>query len=151
MPDEFEIVTPTLRDLGELRRFENACFGVDAWPLVDLIAMLTFPGIIRLKAVAGSKMAGVIASDLRRGQNLAWIITLGVLPEFRRQGLARMLLRACENRVSVQRIRLSVRRSNWPALSLYQEEGYRQVDTWEKYYVDGEDALVLEKIRISSE
>lgn len=151
MPDEYKIVEPTLRDLGELRKFERVCFGVDAWPLVDLVAMLSFPGIIRFKAVSGERIAGVIASDLRRSQNLAWIITLGVLPEFRRQGIARALLQACENRIQVSRIRLSVRRSNWPAISLYAEEGYRQVDVWNKYYVDGEDALILEKIKVSSE
>jgi len=139
----------SLRDLGDLRRFEKECFGVDAWPLVDLLAMLLFPGIIRLKAVSNDCLAGVIAGDLRREQNLAWIVTLGVRPEFRRQGIARALLHACENGLPVKNIRLSVRRSNWPAIQLYENEGYRQVDVWKKYYVDGEDALVLEKINIS--
>jgi len=151
LPDDYEIIEPTLRDLGELRKFEKEVFGVDAWPLVDLVAMLTFPSITRLKAVSHGRMAGVIASDLRRQQDLAWIITLGVLPEFRRQGIARALLLACEARISVTRIRLSVRRSNWPAIVLYEAEGYRQVSVWDKYYVDGEDALVLEKIKVSSE
>lgn len=151
MPDDFAILEPTLRDLGELRKFEKEVFGVDAWPLVDLVAMLTFPSITRLKAVINGRMAGLIASDMRRQQDLAWIITLGVLPEFRRQGIARVLLLACEARITARRIRLSVRRSNLSAIALYEAEGYRQVNVWEKYYVDREDALVLEKIKATSE
>ncbi|MHB8192297.1 MAG: GNAT family N-acetyltransferase [Bellilinea sp.] len=149
MSAEFEIVDAHLRDLGDLRRLENECFEVDAWPLVDLLAMLMFPGIVRLKAVVDGRLAGIIAGDLRRGQNLAWIVTLGVRPEYRRRGIARALLHACENRLPIKTIKLSVRRSNWPAIQLYENEGYRQVDVWKKYYVDGEDALVLAKINVS--
>ena len=149
MTGNIEIFEANLKDLGEIRRFEKECFGVDAWPLVDLIAMLVFPGIVRLKAVADGLLVGVVAGDVRRSQNRAWIVTLGVRPEYRRKGIARMLLRECEKRLAASTIRLSVRRSNLAAISLYEKEGYRQVDVWEKYYVDREDALVLEKINDS--
>ena len=33
---------------------ERACFGKDAWPLLDLIAVLTFVDVVRLKAVEDS-------------------------------------------------------------------------------------------------
>lgn len=145
LTNEFEIVEANLCDLGELRKLERECFELDAWPLIDLIAVLTFPGIIRLKAVVDGKMAGFVASDLRRGEDLAWIVTIGVLPAFRRRGIARELMYACEARLTVKRIRLSVRRNNLPAIELYQTEGYTQVDVWGNYYADGEDALILEK------
>ncbi|MHB0987161.1 MAG: GNAT family N-acetyltransferase [Bellilinea sp.] len=145
MTNEFDIVEATLRDLGELRKLERECFELDAWPLIDLVAMLIFPGIIRLKAVVDGKMAGFVASDLRRGEDLAWIVTIGVLPVFRRRGIARELMYACEARLTAKRIRLSVRRNNLPAIELYQTEGYTQVDIWGNYYADGEDALILEK------
>ena len=145
MTSDFEIIEANLRDLGDLRRLERACFELDAWPLFDLIAVLSFPGIIRLKAVAEGKMAGFVATDLRRGQDLAWIVTIGVMPEFSRKGIARELLHACEARLKVKAIRLSVRRSNQPAIELYQGEGYTQVDVWGNYYIGGEDALILEK------
>jgi len=90
-------------------------------------------------------MAGFVASDLRRGPDLAWIVTIGILPEFRRLGLARALLHACEARLQAKAIRLSVRRSNHPAIELYLTEGYTQVDVWGNYYIGGEDALILEK------
>ena len=145
LTSEFDIVEANLRDLGELRKLERECFELDAWPLIDLVAVLTFPGIIRLKAVVDGKMVGFVASDLRRGQDLAWIVTIGVLPAFRRRGIARELMYACEARLTAKRIRLSVRRNNLPAIELYQTEGYAQVDIWGNYYADGEDALILEK------
>ncbi|NCP16251.1 GNAT family N-acetyltransferase [bacterium] len=142
-----DILPATLRDLGSLRRIEQACFLQDAWPLLDLIAVLTYSDVIRLKAVNGDKMIGFIAADPRPSEGMAWIATVGVLPEYRRQGVARALLLECESRVIQPRIRLCVRPSNQAAIRMYQEEGYLAVDTWRKYYSDGENALVMEKIR----
>jgi ribosomal-protein-alanine N-acetyltransferase len=42
-------------------------------------------------------------------------------------------------------MKLTVRMSNEPAISLYEKEGYRSVDIWKRYYNDGEDGLVMEK------
>jgi ribosomal protein S18 acetylase RimI-like enzyme len=48
--------------------------------------------------------------------------------------------------MNVPQIKLSVRKSNTEALNLYFQNGYLQKDIWKKYYIDGEDAIVLEKI-----
>ena len=144
-----DILPATLRDLGSLRRLEHACFLEDSWPLLDLVAVLTYPDVIRLKAVNGDKMIGFIAADLRPVEGIAWIATVGVLPEYRRQGIALALLRECECRIKQPRIHLCVRLSNQAAIRLYQEEGYLAMDTWQKYYSDGENALVMEKMRES--
>ncbi len=135
----------TLRDLNDLRRLEKACFTLDAWPLLDLIAVLTFPAVVRLKAVADDFMVGFIAGDVRNTQNLAWIATLGVLPEYQRRGIGRALLEACEAALPVPRVRLSVRVDNKPAIHLYQRNGYQRVGLWPRYYNGGVDALILEK------
>jgi len=141
------ILPATLRDLGSLRRLEHACFLEDSWPLLDLVAVLTYPDVIRLKVMNGDKMIGFIAADLRPIEGMAWIATVGVAPEYRRQGIALALLRECESRIKQPRIRLCVRPSNQAAIRLYQEEGYLAMDTWQKYYSDGENALVMEKTR----
>src|SRR3972149_9705930 len=80
-----EYVPATLRDLGPLRLIEQACFPQDAWPLLDLIAVLTWPDVTRLKAVEDGRMIGFISGDTRRMEGVAWIATVGVLPEFRRR------------------------------------------------------------------
>lgn len=142
-----EITTASLLDLNALGRLERACFEKDAWPLFDLIAVLTFADVVRLKAVDSGQMVGFVAGDPRPADGLSWIATIGVLPEFRRRGIARQLLRACEARLKTRRVRLSVRASNAGAIRLYQLEGYRQLEIWQGYYNDGEAAIVMEKER----
>jgi ribosomal-protein-alanine N-acetyltransferase len=135
----------TWRDLNALRRLEEVCFPQDAWPLWDLIGVLTFPNVMRIKATAEGQMVGFIAADIRRSENLVWIATIGVLPAYRRQGVGTALLIAVEEQLNVSSIRLSVRVSNLPALNLYQRLGYHRYGSWPHYYADGEDALILEK------
>ncbi len=142
-----EISTASLLDLNALNRLERLCFGEDAWPLFDLIAVLTFAEVVRLKAVESGEMVGFVAGDPKPSESLSWIATIGVLPEFRRRGIGRELLRACEAKLRTPRIRLSVRTSNAGAIRLYELEGYERVEVWQGYYNDGGAALVMEKHR----
>jgi ribosomal protein S18 acetylase RimI-like enzyme len=142
-----DILPASIRDLGSLRRVEKACFPKDSWPLLDLIAVLTWPEIVRMKAIENEQMVGFIAGDPRPAENMAWIATIGVLPEYRRRGIGRALLRTCEAQLKQPRIRLCVRVSNEVAIEMYKQEGYLSVSTWREYYNDKENALVMEKIR----
>ena len=139
------ILPANLLDLNALRHLEQTCFPQDAWPLLDLIAVLSFPGVIRLKAVMDDQMIGFIAGDPRPSEGFSWIATFGILPEYRGKGLGRALLEACEAQVATERIRLSVRASNLNPIRMYEKAGYRLVDRWIRYYDDGEDALIMEK------
>lgn len=148
LPQGISLEIASWRDLNGLRQLEQACFPRDAWPLLDLIGVLITPGVVRLKAVnAAGEMIGFIAGDDHLKDGLAWIATLGVLPAYRRQGIAQALLQACEERLQGRRIRLNVRLSNHEAIRLYERNGYQRIGLWEKYYQDGEHALVMEKVR----
>ena len=140
-----EIQTANLLDFNALRRLEKDCFGKDAWPILDLFAILSWPNVIRLKAVENDEMIGFVGGDPRPSQSVAWIATIAVDPRYQRRGIGRMLLRACEEQINLPRMRLSVRISNHNAISLYEKEGYQTVDVWGRYYSDQEDALVMEK------
>jgi len=146
-PIPFEIKPASLADLGELRRLEQICFNQDAWPWFDLLGVLTFPGIVRVKAVANGRMVGFAAGERKPDEGRAWVTTIGVQPEFRRSGLGRALLAAIEEGVAMRPIRLCVRKNNLPAIRLYEQTGYQHVGLWPMYYTDGEDALVMEKVR----
>ena len=140
-----EIQTANIIDLGALRRLETVCFEKDAWPLLDLLAVLTWPEVIRLKAVDAGEMIGFIAGDPRSSDGVAWISTIAVDPRWQRRGVGRALLRACEAQIELPRMKLTVRVSNQGAIALYEQEGYRMVDLWRGYYNDGEDGLVMGK------
>ena len=140
-----EIQPATIRDLGALRRLEHASLEKDAWPLLDLIAVLTLPDVVRLKAVENGELVGFIAGDPRPSEGASWVAILGVDPRYQRRGIGRALLHACEARTRMPRMKLTVRMSNEPAISLYEKEGYRSVDIWKRYYNDGEDGIVMEK------
>lgn len=140
-----EIIPASIRDLNALRKVERICFEKDSWPLFDLIAVLTFPDVVRLKAIEDTKMVGFIAGDPRPSQGFSWIATIAVLPGYRQRGFGRALLHACEAQLKTPRIKLSVRESNQAAIKLYEQEGYRTTDIWKAYYDDGENAIVMEK------
>ena len=136
----------TIRDLSALRKLEKACFEKDAWPVLDLIAVLTWPEVIRIKAVDEGMMVGFVAGEPRSSKKEFWIATIAVDPRYQRRGIGRQLLRACEQQAKLNQLKLTVRISNQAAISLYEQEGYRTMDIWKSYYVDGEDGLVMGKL-----
>ena len=140
-----EIIRANILDLKALRQLEKTCFEKDAWPLLDLIAVLSFPEVVRLKAVEAQEMIGFIAGDPRPRDGWGWIATVAVDPRFQRRGIGRALLHACETRLGVPRARLTVRMSNSAAITMYESAGYRTVDIWGAYYDDGEGAQLMEK------
>jgi ribosomal-protein-alanine N-acetyltransferase len=140
-----EIVTASILDLGALRKLEHESFGTDAWSLLDLISVLTFSNVIRLKAVEDGQMTGFVAGDPRPSEGWGWIATIAVNPRYRRRGIGRALLRACESKLGVPRARLTVRISNQAAISMYEKDEYVTTEIWDGYYNDGEDGMVMEK------
>ncbi len=140
-----EIVKASILDLTALRKLEIESFAKDAWPLFDLIAVLTFPDVIRIKAVEDGQMVGFVAGDPRPREGWGWVATLAVDSRYQRRGIGRALLHACESKLGVPRSRLTVRLSNHGAISMYEKDGYKSIDLWKAYYNDGEDALLMEK------
>jgi len=146
LPGSLATIQPaTWRDMNSLRHLERLCFPQDAWPLLDLVGVLTLPNVVRLKAEADGLMVGFVAGDIRPSQHLAWIATIGVLPDYRGRGIGRRLLEACEAQIHEPRVRLCVRASNKSAIQLYLNSAYQHAGMWPKYYTDGEEALVMEK------
>ena len=143
--DTFSIIPATLSDLNQLREMDRVCFDKDQWPLIELISVLILPGVVRLKADVGGRMAGFISGDTHQMEGIGWITTVSVLPEFRRRGIASALIVAVESTINVPAMRLSVRRSNLQAQKVYNELGYKYLEVWKGYYSDGEDGLIMEK------
>lgn len=144
--DFIRIQPASLFDLTALRKLEKLCFPQDAWPLLDMIGALTFPNIVRLKAVnLNGEMIGFIAGEIRLAREMGWIATVCVHPDYRRNGIGRTLLLKAEHEMGQPRVRLTVRKSNEGAIRMYEISGYVRVDRWRAYYNGGEDGVVMEK------
>ena len=142
-----EILPANLLDINSLRHLEKICFPRDAWPLLDLVSVLSFAGVVRLKAIEQGQMIGFVVGDPRPSEGFSWIATICVLPEYRGKGIGRALLEACEQALPTQLIHLCVRISNEEAIRMYKMAGYYNIDRWVKYYTDGEDGLIMEKLK----
>jgi ribosomal-protein-alanine N-acetyltransferase len=144
------VLSASWRDLSDVLALEKACFEKDPWPWPDVLAALTFPETVRLKAVVDGRTVGFVVGDRRRREGVGWIASIGVHPDFRRLGIGRQLLDACEAALGLPRVKLTLRASNQGARRLYDLAGYAPVDFWRKYYYDGEDGVVMEKKVVGS-
>jgi ribosomal-protein-alanine N-acetyltransferase len=141
----FSLEKATWRDVFAIHRLEKRCFGDDAWPWIDVLGALSSPGAIHLKLADGEGIGGYLIGE-RRSADIGWIAAIAIDPRWRRRGLGSQLMSAAEAELATRCVRLSLRASNQAAHSLYSKLGYRAVDNWPRYYRDGEDALVMEKV-----
>ncbi len=130
-----------------IRRLHKVCFDPDAYDPLTLFLLVTWPGNAAIEARVDGHLAGFIAGDWPLGDRCGWIVTLSVLPTFRRRGIGARLLAECEARLTPRVLRLMVRESNRPAIGLYENTGYRRVRREARYYSDGEAGLLMEKTR----
>lgn len=140
-----EILRADWRDLTAVRALEKVCFPLDAWPLLDMIGVLTIPGIVRYKMEEAGELIGFVAGDIRRISNTGWIATICVHPAQQGRGLGSYLLELCEREMGMPRVKLSVRESNQRAIELYRRNGYIEAGRWKRYYKGNEDGIVMEK------
>ncbi len=145
--DAVKILPASLRDLRAVLRLERLCFGADAWPLLDVMSALVWPGGVRLKAVVDGRLIGLALAEPAWNDGVAMIASIGVDPEFRRRGVGSALLAECEALLPGDRIRLTVRADNQPAIRLYERFGYVYFSRLLNYYRDGQAGLVMEKKR----
>jgi ribosomal-protein-alanine N-acetyltransferase len=143
---EFQIVPMQAQHVPEAAAIERLCFS-DPWSENSIRAELDNPLGLWLCALCGGRVAGYVGSELVPDE--ADMMNLAVLPEFRRQGAAELLLQtlvlALKERGIVS-LTLEVRASNAPAIALYQKNGFRQVGCRKNYYFHPtEDAWILRK------
>lgn len=115
--------------LSELHR---ACFP-DGWGVASMDEVLRSPGVYAILAADGEQAAGLALG--RRIADEAELLTIGVAPEFRRQGLGAALVRAVASVVPRARaLHLEVAADNPPALMLYRTLGFAQIGRRKDYY-----------------
>jgi ribosomal-protein-alanine N-acetyltransferase len=130
-----------------LALLHRACFPEDPWDTSAIAEMLGTFGFFGRIAWEGETPAGfVLARDLRKEYE---ILSLGVLPERRREGVGTALLNSVcvEARLrTAESIVLEVAVDNIAALALYAARGFLPVGRRRNYYRrtrNSADALVL--------
>ncbi len=132
-------------DLLAIFRIEKASFS-QPWPFAAFERYIDEPTF--LVATDGAKIVGYIVADMipNHGRALGHVKDIAVHPSRRGEGIGRELLKQALSGLRARgthSVKLEVRASNEPAISLYRDFGFRYLRTIPRYYGDGEDALVM--------
>lgn len=139
-------------DLSRLAALHAQCFPDDRWDAKALAELLAMPGASGhlVESLEERRPLGLML-DLIVGSE-GEILTLGVGPTARRQGVARTLLEdlfARAARQGAHSISLEVAADNLPARQLYQSSGFTQTGRRRGYYRRGAasiDALLFRRV-----
>lgn len=132
--------------VSQIAEIEAMCFSAP-WSQRSIESELTNPLSLWVVAMDGDTLVGYVGSQSVLGE--ADMMNLAVLPQYRRQGIGRMLVNALVEQLrsrEVMCLSLEVRASNEGAIALYQSIGFDTVGRRPNYYSKPkEDALILRK------
>lgn len=135
-------------DFNALCAIDRMCFSESiAYSPEEMILGLTQPGAFALVAEENGHLGAFALFCLER-RHLGHVITIDVLPEFRRLGLGRRLMALGEERLKnhgVSRLVLEVDVCNEQAIAFYERLGFAMRRRLRAYYSNGADALLMEK------
>ena len=124
-------------DLPSILRIERESFDRDAWSRdVFLEYACAAPDLFLVATVVGSIAGYSIGCLVRQGAEIA---SLAVLPLYRQEGVATVLLKTTIRKVrraGAQAVWLMVRRQNEEAIRLYRKLGFAHTGTVPNYYDD---------------
>lgn len=144
MDAPYRIRSAVPADAAPLVAIERCCFS-DPWTEASFREALDSTWSFGLVAHRGHGLAGYLIG--REVAGTGEVLNLAVAPDYRRQGVARALLRAglaLLKKRHVDEVFLEVRESNRSAQALYLSSGFKPVGQRAAYYRNPkEDALVL--------
>ena len=146
----FSIQQASPTDLETLSNIEQECFTSEAFSKTQIASLLKAPTSVSLLAKAGEQVVGFIIGSVNDfGEiKLGHIVTIDVVPEYRRKGVGMLMLQKVEREFQYAGVKvcyLEVRADNTAAKKLYQKRGYRQVEVLDDYYYRGGHGIRLEK------
>jgi [ribosomal protein S18]-alanine N-acetyltransferase len=130
-------------DVAVLAAIHQAAFPFEAWGSDVFALQLALPGVFGLiDATDGFILIRVVADE-------AEILTFAVVPWRQRHGLGRRLLQSGIEEAGMrgaQQLFLEVSVKNSAARKLYEGAAFVSVGLRPRYYADGSDALVLQRV-----
>lgn len=137
-----KIVPFTKEYLNDVCEIESVCFS-SPWSRADLEKQIESPTSHFLVAEMDGRAVGYMGLQIFSGEG--YVTNVAVLPEYRCRGIAKALIEAQMKR-DMEFITLEVRKSNIPAISLYEKAGFENVGVRPGFYTaPDEDAVIMTK------
>ena len=149
----WHVMPITAAQLDAAARLHALCFPEESWDPQDFAGILAMAGTSGhfVRSEHDSTVRGFLFDTLLAPSGE--IITLGIAPEIRRQGAARILLEDLFRRARarcIARLTLEVADDNEAALALYASLGFQQIGMRQRYYRRGDgreiDAKLLSRV-----
>lgn len=135
----------TQAHVAQIAQLETLCFS-DPWSVRSLASELDNPLSCWLVALEDDVVAGYVGSQTVMDESD--MMNIAVHPDFRRRGIARMLVTELITRLrdrGSHQLTLEVRASNVSAKALYASAGFQAVGRRKNYYAHPrEDADILQ-------
>ena len=149
MGDAIMIRRARPEDIAAITDIEAVSFP-DPWSAGILAETLAYFQDTFFVATYRGSVIGFIAGGLEdTGEEIyGHICNLAVAPTFRNNGVGEMLVHREEHQFAIELasgVQLEVRLSNYAAQQFYRKIGYREVFHIDRYYANGEDAVVMMK------
>ena len=141
---------PIALDIPVLATYEKELFPYSPWSTSQFKEEFAGIPTTRFMSVAedGNTIVGYCGVFLPAPGVEADILTVAVLPAYRRQGIAKEFLRQIEEWArsrEANAMMLEVEISNETAIKLYESMGYMKISVRMDYYGPGKDAHVMRK------
>jgi len=141
---------PIALDIPVLVTYEKQLFPYSPWNSAQFKEELAGIPTTRYMSIAesGNSIIGYCGVFLPAAGVEADVLTVAVLPEFRRQGIAKEFMRQIEQwskERGASAMMLEVEHTNESAIELYKALGYMKISVRMDYYGPGNDAFVMRK------
>ena len=142
--NEIKFDIATQNDIPAIANIEKVCFSLpwsESAILESMNATTTFYVGYQNDVVVTYMGVSKIAGE-------GYVTNIAVLPEYRRKGIGKALLEyvIADCKDELEFISLEVRVSNTPAITLYENAGFKQVGLRKRFYTHpDEDALIMTK------
>jgi ribosomal-protein-alanine N-acetyltransferase len=141
---------PTALDVPVLTSLERKMFPDYPWSQAQFKEEIAGLGGTRqfILALSDGSIIGYAGIMVVAAGVPADLLTIAILPDFRGQGLAQVMLTELENWAKAKgatEVILEVDTKNESAIRLYNFEGYEEISTRANYYGLGIDALIMRK------
>lgn len=141
-------------DLEEVIAINRRCLPENYAPIFFEEMREKYPDLFYVAEVDGKIVGYIMCREEAAGFDLprfrakrrGHIISIAVLPEYRRRGIGRSLLAKALDSMRMRRLEeciLEVRVSNTAAINLYKKLGFKIVSQIPFYYMDGEHAYLM--------